>query len=1159
MKLFLILTLSFSLSSFVNATAQKVTVDAKNATFKTVIQAVQIQTGYSFIIRNEFFVKAQPVTLKVAEKNLMDVLPLLFENQPFGYVVKGKVVSAVALPAKKNVEKITERFMIDTIRGRIIYENGEPVAGATVMVKGTRNAIATTDDGVFVLNAVDEFATLLISGVNIEGYEFKLNGQTDIGTIKARLKVDRSDEIVLNTGYQQIPKERAIGSFEVIDNKLLNRSVSTNFQDRLRGITTGMLFSNSATVGRIETDPNNRNTGITIRGESTYMSSTEPLIVVDNFPFEGELSNINPNDIDNITILKDASAASIWGARSGNGVIVITTKKGKKSEKMNVDFVSNVTIASKPDLFYSQRFLDPKDFIEVEQFLFDKGFFNSDINNKTTRPVVSPSVEIMALVRAGVISESEGQNRLADLAQNDIRDDMSKYVYQNAVNQQYSLGINGGGDKFTYRFSGGIDKNRTELIRNNFSRVTVNSQNTYNPIKNLQIIAGLNYSQSRTSLNNEIPAFTINSSKYLGAIFPYSRLKDDEGNNLDLLNRLRENYLAEAEEKGYLDWRYRPLDELYLTDNTTKVNNILARLSAQYQVIPQLSVQLNYQNEQQRITGRNHRRQETYEVRDLINKFSVFDAASGTITYNYPMGGILNTNNADWTSNTLRGQLNYDQEFGKHAIYAIVGSEIRELKTDGLSQTFIGYDDQFGTSVSNLNFEASYPTSPSGSAMLPGIGGVLTGITNRFISYYANASYSYDDKYLFSLSGRRDGANLFGVKTNDRFTPLWSVGAGWKISKESFYQLDWLPYLQLRATYGFNGNTYARGTALLTGGYLSSSITGAQTLVDITAPNPELRWERVRNINLGIDFESKGRIISGSIEYYIKNGIDLIQPTDLAPQTGFASYTANTAETKTNGLDITINARILDREFKWYSTLLLSHIKDKVIKYDAPYTSISRKGGIIGKPLQALFAFKWAGLNPDNGNPVGYIDGKESEDYAALYNNLEPDQLVYGGSAIPTLFGAFRQDLGYKGFNLSFNIVYSLNYFFRRTSSSTNYTGQLTSERHADYNKRWQNPGDEIITDVPSLVYPNNNNRSNFYRYSEVLITPADHIRLQDIRLSYDFSNLILKEQNIKRLQAFVYANNLGIIWRKNDFNIDPIASNYPVPFSFSAGININL
>jgi hypothetical protein len=219
--------------------------------------------------------------------------------------------------------------------------------------------------------------------------------------------------------------------------------------------------------------------------------------------------------------------------------------------------------------------------------------------------------------------------------------------------------------------------------------------------------------------------------------------------------------------------------------------------------------------------------------------------------------------------------------------------------------------------------------------------------------------------------------------------------------------------------------------------------------------------------------------------------------------------------------------------------------------------------GITGKPLYALFSYKWGGLDPQNGNPQGYLNGKISEDYSAIINNYDPDSLTYNGSARPTLFGSLINTFSYKGFTLSIMLMYKLGYYFRRSSIGLNYTDDISKYMNEDYKKRWQKPGDERSTNVPSIIYPSNSNRDRFYRYSSILVSSADHIRLQDIRLSYNLSCLQSHNTFLAHSELYLYAENLGIIWRANKFGIDP--DNYgwwgthtlPTPFSMAAGLNI--
>lgn len=1143
-----------SLSSIGQTFGQQISFSSENEKLVTVLKTIRKQSnGYNFAFDASLLKNAKPVTVNLQKVSLQKALEEIFKNQPLNFEIKGKTI---LIKEKQNSVPRTpnNNSYQESITGRVVDSQNNPLTDVTVAVKGTTIKTSTDANGYFTINA-KEGDDLAVHILGFSSAEVPVT--VPLPTISLQQEMQVIEEAVtVHTGYQSIPKERAVGSYVQVDNKLLNRSVSTNILDRLNGVVPGLNFQTNNLIGnRIETNPNSQRVPITIRGESTFLSSTNPLIVVDNFPFEGDISSINPNDIESITVLRDASAASIWGARSGNGVIVITTKKGNHNEKMKIDLSSNLSISSLPDLFYDKRYMDSKSFIEVEQFLFDKGYFNTDITNKSTRPLISPAVEIMNLFKTGVINIEERERRLDLLRNNDVRNDLEKYIYQRAVKQQYALSLRGGTNNFTYRLGAGFDKNKDDLVRNGFDRSTINSINTYSPVKNLEITAGLNYTQSSTALNNEFKSYSLANGKYSGTIFPYSMLTDENGYPMDVLFRLSEAYLQEAEEKGYRDWRYRPLDEIQLADNITILNSIVARISTSYKIIPELTASVHYQNEVQKISQRRFRSADTYFVRDLYNKFSVYNATTKTFAYNYPDGANLNQTNTDWYSKNFRIQLNFDKQFKDHTINGLVGYEARELKTDANSIALIGYDDQFGTSNMNLNYELSYPTSPSGSSRLPGPGSSVNGFLKRYLSYYANASYNYVGKYTVTGSIRTDGANLFGVNSNNKFSPLWSIGAGWEISKESFYNSEFIPNLNFKLSFGYNGNTYQNGTGLLTGRYGTHFYNGLPVINNLTAPNSELSWERVKNLNVAVGFKSKNQIVSGSIEYYLKSGIDLVQPTVLAPQTGFSTYYANTGETKTNGIDANLIFKILDSDLKWNNTIQYSLIKDEVVRYDPKFTS-DGMGGKKGKPLKAIYAYKWGGLNPENGNPIGYFEGNKSEDYSNIVNKSGESDFIFMGSFLPTSFGSFRNDLSYKNFDLSINITYFFDFVFRKPSTSTNYPDQLKINGYIDYKQRWQSPGDESYTNVPSLIYPANNNRDVFYRNSEVLIERGDHIRLRDIRLSYDVSPLI-KTDKLKA-SFFTYAQNLAIIWRKNKEGIDPqmVSGSYPSPRMFSFGVN---
>ncbi|EHQ30944.1 TonB-dependent receptor [Mucilaginibacter paludis DSM 18603] len=1070
------------------------------------------------------------------------------------------------------IEKIKAVFKTAVpITGKVTDTTGTPLPGATIKIKGQANAVLTSSDGTFSVTAQagDE---VTVSFIGFIPYSFTVRDDTPFQNIVLHASYNKLNEVVVSTGYQTLPKERATGSFVQIDNTLLNRSTGVNILDRLNGVTSGLRF-NGFTTTTISTNPSNRVLGLNIRGESTLSGnvSTDPLIIIDNFPYEGNISNINPNDIESVTVLKDAAAASIWGSRSGNGVIVITTKKGRKNQPLSVELNSNVTIQNKPNLYYDRNYLNASNYIDVESYLFKQGYFDSYLNDTQGQSPVSPVTDILSKVRDATLSSSDATAQINALRNNDVRRDYEKYVYRKAIKQQYSIGLRGGTSQNAYAFSAGYDNNQDNMVRNGYDRITVNAINTYTPIRNLEITTGINYSQNTTYQNNQLYYGSgISVGGPVAGIYPYAQFADTNGNPLSIVKDYRAAYANSATANGFLDWNYRPLDELNLADNYTKVNDLILKAGVKYRFASFLNAEIQYQNERQVVESHQYQSVQTYAARNLINKFTIINPGAAP-TYQVPVGGLLNLGNYDLNSNNYRAQINYDQTFsGKNNITAIAGGEIRQLSSAGYIRNSLGYDDRFGTAVGAIDYADYLMINPTGYAQIPTPDGTVSGTLNRYISYYANTAYTYDGRYTFTLSGRKDGANIFGVKTNDKITPLWSMGFGWNINKESFYKWDWLPYLRARFSYGFNGNVY-NGSAYATGKYTTSSLTGAPAILNLTAPNPELSWEKVKNTNAGIDFATKNNRLSGTIEYYRKDGQDLIEKIPLYTSSGFLSFYGNAAGTSTKGVDISLNSKNIEGKFKWGTALLLSTLHDKVTNYNASFTSTTLQqsggGGLPnpGKALYGIYSYKWAGLDPANGDPQGYLNGKVSKDYSGIISNYKPDSLVYNGSARPTIYGSFRNDFSYQNFTFSVNITYELGYVFRRASTSVNYADIISSSysQSVDFSQRWQKPGDEAHTSVPSVVYPSDQYRNTFYQYSSILVDNADNIRLQDIRLSYSLTKSQWRAMPFKSLQIYSYASNLGILWRANKFGIDPdvpsvLSHGYPNPFTISFGFNAN-
>ncbi len=1148
MKLTIIL-LVITLNVTAGGYTQTVTLQKKNAPLTEVFKEIRQQTGYDFLYQVKWLEKSNLVNINVKNTPLVNVLDLCFKDQPLSYEITGTTIVLRLKKSNKAAEIVIEAPV--DVHGRVLNEKNEPIADVTITVKGTLQRTSTDSKGEFSLQIINQDAILIFTHVSMETYVLKVSGKTDfIINLKSKISELSNVTISVNTGYQELTKERATGSFATPDKEMFNSRVTTDVISKLEGITSGLLFNRN----RI-----NNNSSISIRGRSTIFANTDPLIVVDGFPYDGNINNINPNDIESITILKDASAASIWGVRSGNGVIVVSTKKGKSSRPLQISLSANVTVGEKTDLYYDQRFLNSSDFIDVEKQLFATGYYNSNIAS-ANYPVLTPVQEILVKVRNGTISQTIADAQIDSLRKVDVRNELSKYFYRFTTNQQYAVNISGSSSKSTYYFSLGYDKNLYTKNGNDYQRITINTFNTYNPLKNFELSIGVNLVQNITNLDNAISQMSLTGTK---TIYPYALLADQHGSALSLTKDLRSIYTGSAESKGFLNWQFFPLDELnnHFNKTTTKLYDGRINAGIKYVVLSGLNFNLKYQYEKGVSKAETFQDEHSYFTRSLVNRFATYSLLSGKVSnlYNIPQGNILDFLNSDLVSQTGRLQVDYSKDFGENLISILGGIEIRESKVDGSYGRYYGYNKTNNT-ISSINPFGSIPTNPAGSTNIPlpqGISGTL----DRYRSYFLNGAYTYKDRYIISASGRIDQSNLFGVTTNQKTVPLWSVGLKWNVDKESFYHIDWVPKLKFRLTYGYNGNINKTVTAYTVASILSTSdVFGPYNAATITFPgNPELRWERIGMINFGTDFTIKNDILNGSIEYYHKVGKDIIGDAPIRTSTGFSTLRGNFSNLKANGIDVCLNSININREIKWETSILFSYIKDEITKYTgaSPIPNQTISGIKVGNSINGVYSLKWGGLDPITGQSRGYIADTLSKDYGTLINQ-PVDQWIYNGSATPLIFGSIRNSISWKKFSLSANIVFKANYYFRRASIS--YSDLFNSwQGHADFTKRWQKSGDENLTKVPSMPASLNSSADAFYLLSESLIEKADHIRLQDVSMSYDLKDLIQNKRLFTSLRLYVYVNNIGILWRANENGIDPDYQLSPPPGrTFTVGINAN-
>jgi TonB-linked SusC/RagA family outer membrane protein len=1144
MKLIAILLTFFCIQLSANGFSQRISLSEKEAPFEKVINEISKQSGYNVFYTQSVLQYSKKITVEINNVSLKEALDICFKEQPLIYSITGKTI---IVKQKENPAKDLEQINVTPIdvKGKVLNEKGEAVIGVSIKVKGTDKGTITDENGEFTLRAIDANSILIISGVAIETVEWKLKGQSEV-LIATKIRITTEEEIIINTGYQKLKPNEVTGSVEKIGNKLYNRAISTDFISRLEGITSGLY------VSKVQV------TEYTIRGLSTLHASRNPLIVLDNFPYNGDIKNINPNDIENITILKDAAAASIWGSKAGNGVIVITTKKGQYNKSFTASINSNLTIQRKPDVFYNRDFISSNDFIDVEQQLFAQGFYDSYFQTPNYN-TISPVVELLDKVRNGVISQSQADEQINALRKIDVRKDYEKYIYQNRVAQQYSIDFSGGAHNSNYFVSAGFDKDRSLSIGDEFSRKDFRSFFNFKPLQKLEFQVGLTYTLTNQKINS---IGKINPSGYHTTLYPYAQLADASGNALSVTKDYSLTYVDTAGAGLLLDWKYRPLDELKFSDNQSRFQDVVANFGINYKILKNLTADIKYRYEQQDEDGEYYYSPQTYYTRNLINLYSEINGT--TVMRHIPLGGILIENDASTTSNSIRGQLNYSNQWKKNMITTLAGGEVNEVHTTGRQNQVYGYDKN-NLTFKNVDYVSSFMLYGNYGADVVPNGTNFLDRTNRATSAYGNMAYTYDKRYVLTASARKDASNFFGVKTNRRVVPLWSSGFKWNISNEKFYHSSFFPQLSLRISYGYNGNINNLLSALTTISYSSSgaSVTNLPYAIVSSLPNDHLRWERVKIINTAVDFQSKNNSVSGSVEYYIKKGIDLLAPVPADLTLGITSLTMNTANISGKGIDASLDFKILDGKFKWTSSFLFHYVSTKVTHYllkkssDAGYVGF---GYTItpaeGKDPYALISYRFAGLDPLTGDPMGFINGSKSSDYQTLIVNPTWNDLVISGSTRPPYFGSLLNTVEWNGFSLSANIVYKFKYYFRRNSINY-YNFFNTWMGNKDFYDRWQKPGDERNTNIPSMVFPSNIYRDQFYNLSEAVVEKGDLIRLKDISFSYTAKKIHFGNYNLKGAVFYTYLNNIGLLWKANKHNIDPDygLNNWPDRFSISVGL----
>lgn len=1129
--------------------SQNITFSGKNVQLETVLSVIERQTGYVFLYPESTLTAAKPVTIQAKDQPLLQFLEQLFARQPLRYSIESKTISITAAKPVAAVKIPLFELIPSPINGRVTDSLGRPIPGVTISVSGLGRGVyaATTTDskGRFEILAT-KGEKLVFSFVGYEPLSITVSDQTNLDVI-LKVKVSELGEIVVssvNTGYQRIRPEQSTGAVSQISTKEYESRVSTNFIDGLVNRLPGLMINND--VSFTSTAANGASTSrslFNIRGISTMSANQSPLIVIDGYPTELTMDLIDPNEIKSVTILKDAAAATVYGVRASNGVIVIERKNATQGKPR---FAFRATTGITPKINYTRyRWEDNASATVVN---YDKTSNTSSINETTWGQLATSSAGtvtrnqafyIMAQSAAHIITDEQAAKSFADLVSYDNRDDYSRLFNRASNTQTYNLNVSGGNANALYYITGNFTRNSLTQIKNDNNRKLLSARSTLKFTKRLSLELTTDYQEQN---DNRAPVPDIYS------ISPYEHFQDANGKPTFVYEGgISPWYNNALMSQGLYNQLYYPLiDVNEISEKTHNVNN---RITANFNYTIGHGFDLSFGGiyETYRSDYRYLAAEGSSVARKYINGY-VTQNTDGTLKYNVPKGGYLQQQADNTSSYTGRAQLNYNKKIGSlHSINGILGAEVRNVVNKSNLATYFGYNDetlqQQPVDLASINTGA-IRGSFGLSQVLPNYYDNLfyqQYTEDRFISGYANIVYSFKNTYSLTGSIRIDQSNLFGTNPKYKYKPLWSLGAAWNVHKENFMRdMDWIKILKLRVAYGFNGNVAKMSLPQVIAQASTNPYTAptSPALRVLSYANSSLRWEQTNSLNIGADYHIF-KNITGTIDYYRKRSTDLLGNAQIDPTIGVSPSLINRATINNNGIEISLHADwISTRKLNWNTGIVLARNTSKVLKVyrqgDYNPQTLNLLGYVKDYPVGALFAYHLAGLD-STGQPlvqntkgdIYHTDKTGSTTPAAIAMKSDTSGLTrYMGSSIPTINAGVsnRVDIG------NFYVFCMINYYggFKVRVPRPNPAASRPLEGAGNY---WKVPGDELKTDVMSLPGFSNYNALNPYNYSDKYVVNGDYITLADLTLSYSLDNTaFVKRAGFTHFEVKCQASNIWTV-----------------------------
>lgn len=1096
------------------------------------------------------------------------------------------------------------------VKGKVLSStDGKPLPGASIFIDQTIGAesdqkgvitnygLGTVSDvnGNFSITIPKNVKVLTCSFISFETQKVSVDGK-DFIEIKLAEANTAIDEVVV-TGYQNIKQRKNTSSVAKIEAKDFKQagvaSVDQMLMGQIAGVQTTPVSGAPGTPAKIR-----------IRGTASLSGSQDPLWVLDGMPLEGtnlpsmkdenidnlvnsSLAGLNPNDIADITILKDAAATAIYGARAANGVIVITTKKGKKGN-MTVNFNTNLSVVMRPD-FDKLNLLSSNEKVDLELALASR----NDLIYRKERGSVA-----RILNKYGVYDtyQTGGYATLPTEAKAEIEKlrstntNWGNELYQRAVNQDHGISISGGSDRANYYFSAGYYDEKGTTIGTGMNRLNLTMKTDFQIHPDLNIGVSLfTTKKKQTSYLTGTDLFT-NPGRYSRTANSYLPIEDSKG------------YVYDPETEGYDDRyiKFNFIEERENTSNVLNTQSINAIFDLKWNVwknikyTSQLGVQYDNSNTEQIAD------QETYLTRRLREKSRRYNSATKSYYYFLPEGGIIKNFEKHDNQWNWKNMLEYNSVFNeKHELDLMLGNELRRTYSNGINTTGFGYDADMLTTKPII-----FPSEKDvNSSEYKQYGKQFA--ENAYASFFATASYTYSRKYTIFGSVRFDGSDLFGVDPKYKYLPLWSAGGAWNVLNENFMSnIDFISTFKIRGSFGLQGNIDKSTTPFIMGSINNATILPGNTEKVVTIdglPNPRLRWEKTSTWNGGVDFGVlRNRIIVG-LDIYNRVSSDLIGNRALPLENGLPFTSENWAQVTNRGIEINLTTRnIQTPNFSWTTNFNISKNINNIDKISVDETSVAPTR-VAGRPVGALFALKTAGLD-EQGYPLFWKNGKkvnvwdffnlqqgmipampewgipETPDPSLVKSKLSPQELralyTYVGSTDPKFSGGFINNFKYKGLSLTISMSFNIKQWVKETpfySMSQFDKGYNTTSKMNEVwtvnNKNGKYPailGQDSYNSsrADEWYYMSGIGQSiNAFKDLDIWYKELSFVRVNSIRLGYEIPSSILKKLSLSSAKLNLESRNPFVFGTNYNGYFDPESYGniyaQPIPKSFSIGLSV--